>query len=231
MKNNVLNDFKPPLGIEIINMRGSKKKLSCITKPKSLKEIADIVNTNEETVLFIHKDGCPHCEETAPILDNICKTTRDNGVPINFIECSVEDNHCRELAQKMKVTGVPLTIGMKKGGNPMTPSWRVEGARVDELKKHINADASRLASGSGQPRPQQQVPQMPQQMPQQPRRDGVNDFVTDFLGRSLPTSNSPMGQASFNAPMKNIPTLCTPNVDCNEDEFNSKFVDFMSDMW
>jgi thiol-disulfide isomerase/thioredoxin len=206
---------------------GNWKKLnaSCVLSPKNMQEL-DGIAKNNDIVLFLHSHSCGHCKKTIPILEEECK---NNDTPLKFIECPIEQPHCREVAQAAKVTGVPFIVGVSQGKSILNHDWKVVGARIPELRGNIQGSKEKALKSPGGPSGSPSAgPRMPARPPPQPHapRVSMDNAFLQLMGStpSVPYS----GPMQFQAPNPKYVELCVPGKTCSQDEFEQKFVDFYS---
>lgn len=197
---------------------------SCVLSPKDMGELDNIAKNND-MVLFLHSHNCDHCKKTLPVLEEECQK---NDSSVKFVECPIENPHCRQVAQAAKVTGVPFTVGIPKGKNIMNHDWKVVGARIPELRGNIEGFKKKSNGGSGGSAPNPRgAPQQPRPAPRpaSPPHISLDDAFLQLAG------NSPAGGAmQFQAapPDPKYVELCVPGKTCSQDEFEQRFVDFYS---
>jgi thiol-disulfide isomerase/thioredoxin len=201
---------------------------SCVLSPKDMGEL-DSIAKNNDMVLFLHSHNCGHCKKALPVLEEECQK---NDSQVKFVECPIENPHCRQVAQAAKVTGVPFTVGVPKGKNILNHDWKVVGARIPELKQKISGFKKKSngggSSGSRAPSPraqaQQQAQPRPHPRPAPPPRISLDDAFLQLAGNG-PGRGAMQFQA---APDPKYVEMCVPGKTCSHDEFEQRFVDFYS---
>lgn len=92
--------------------------IGCTKKDNNLKDISykelnEKIANNEEFFFVVTQDGCSHCEEFVPILEEVLKENNVIGYNFNLTRLSEEEHD--KFKEEYNVEGTPTTIFIKDG--------------------------------------------------------------------------------------------------------------------
>ncbi len=182
----------------------------CMITVNSKKELEDIRNNSEFSVMMYRSDNCSHCKKMHPIVESRCNDVK-GFVPV--IDCPVDKKFCMKGLGELGKDSIPLVVGYRKAEK--TPSFIVEGAKIDDINNNFDvledmiSKARDNSGNTGSPQP----PGAPMENPSR------NVDVTDTVMRSL-LSIDPRPHAQQ-------VDLCVPGFNCSNQEYEDRAVAFM----
>lgn len=208
-------------------MIGTMQKMgkSCVYSPSNKDEFEKIINTFPHTALLMRWEKCPHCHALLGDFEQECVKMGKNS-PVAMIECEVGNEWCQSAWKDAKPSnirpedyGVPVVIGLNKGGKPSEPSWLIHGQKPDELriimgKLKKSIDENRAQIGGNQPQ------SMTQNTPsQEPQRVASNSaYVANLISGSFGVKSVKSG---------NNGGLCVTGISCDKNTFNQRIKEFL----
>ena len=92
---------------------GCTNKSDSYLKDLSYEELNKKLSDKETFFFVVTQDGCSHCENFLPVLENVLNDKKVIGYNLNTSKLSEEQN--KEFDEKYNVTGTPTTIFIKDG--------------------------------------------------------------------------------------------------------------------
>ena len=92
---------------------GCTNKSESYLKDLSYEELNKKLSDKETFFFVVTQDGCSHCENFLPVLENLLNDKKVIGYNLNTSKLSEEQN--KEFDEKYNVTGTPTTIFIKDG--------------------------------------------------------------------------------------------------------------------
>lgn len=72
------------------------------------KNLADFLSQNENVLLEFYSEGCPHCEEFAPIYNDIAKRVKSSGLSVQVAR--IDGNKHEESTNEYGIQGFPTVF-------------------------------------------------------------------------------------------------------------------------
>jgi protein disulfide-isomerase A1 len=105
--------------------------------------LKNFLNQNENVLLEFYTEGCPHCEEFAPVYNDIAKHIKSNG--LNVQVAKIDGNKFEELTNEYGVQGFPTVYFINTNKN-ITSEYSGERT-VEAVSRYLENKLNRKVLG------------------------------------------------------------------------------------